>query len=291
MQQLQTCQYELKHKRLTASPPCFFWGCWSSCLLLLLSLSLLACRQPDADTYQAPDTTPVASYRVIQHYPHDAEAFTQGLLFHQGYLYESTGLYGQSTLRRVKLKTGEVKQSVSLDATLFGEGLALWQDRLIQLTWLAGVALVYDLHSLNLLHTFTYPGQGWGLTHDDQWLILSDGTATLRFLNPETFEEIRRVQVLDAGVPVTQLNELEYVNGEILANVWHTDHIARIDPQSGQVLGWIDLTGLLPEHLKPKDREGVLNGIAWDNEGQRLFVTGKLWPKIFEIELLPTTEK
>ena len=257
--------------------------------LLLLTLSLLACRQPE--TYQAPDAIPVVSYRVIQHYPHDPEAFTQGLLFHQGYLYESTGLYGQSTLRRVKLETGEVTQAVPLDAGLFGEGLTLWQDQLIQLTWLAGVALVYDLHSLTLLHTFNYTGQGWGLTHDGQHLILSDGTATLRFLNPDSFEEIRRVQVLEAGTPVTQLNELEFVNGEILANVWHTDRIARIDPQSGQVRGWIDLTGLLPEHLKPKDREGVLNGIAWDAENQRLFVTGKLWPKIFEIELLSTDKK
>jgi glutamine cyclotransferase len=225
-------------------------------------------------------------FQVVQVYPHDSQAFTQGLLYHQGYLYESTGRYNESSLRRVELESGEVVQSVGLPANRFGEGLALWQDRLIQLTWRAGEARVYDLHSLELLHILTYQGQGWGLTANDTALILSDGSSILRFFDPQTFTEIRRVAVKDQGRPVGQLNELEYVNGEILANVWHSNRIARINPESGRVEGWIDLQGLLPEHLQPQDPGGVLNGIAWDAENQRLFVTGKLWPKLFEIERL-----
>lgn len=205
-------------------------------------------------------------------------------MFHDGFLYESTGLYGQSSLRRVVLETGQIKQQESLGQQYFAEGLAVWQGRLIQLTWTSGKAFVYDLKTLEHLHNFYYPGQGWGLTADDSALILSDGTATLRFLDPLTFREIRRVEVTENGQPVDQLNELEYVRGEVLANVWHSDRIARIDPASGRILGWIDLSGLLPDHLQPDDREGVLNGIAWDAVNERLFVTGKLWPRLFEIE-------
>jgi len=252
---------------------------------LLLAFALVGCRFLDPQQAQA--TPPVSDFRVVQTYPHDPQAFTQGLLFHEGHLYESTGRYSQSTLRKVDLESGEVVQSVPLNSALFGEGLALWEDRLIQLTWKAGTALVYDLHSMILLDTFSYQGQGWGLTADDTSLILSDGSATLRFFDPQTFTEIRRIEVQEQGRPVSQLNELEYVKGEILANVWHSDRIARINPQSGRVQGWIDLKGLLPEHLQPQDSEGVLNGIAWDAENQRLFVTGKLWPKLFAIELIP----
>ncbi|WP_404419128.1 glutaminyl-peptide cyclotransferase [Marinospirillum sp.] len=252
---------------------------------LFLTFALVSCRFLDPQQAQA--TPPVSDFRVLQTYPHDPQAFTQGLLFHEGHLYESTGRYGQSTLRKVDLESGEVVQSVQLPAHRFGEGLALWEDWLIQLTWQAGEARVYDRHSLELLHTFSYKGQGWGLTADDTSLILSDGSATLRFFDPETFTETRRIQVLDQGRAVSRLNELDYVKGEILANVWHSDLIARINPQSGRVQGWIDLQGLLPEHLQPQDSDAVLNGIAWDAENQRLFVTGKLWPKLFAIELIP----
>lgn len=233
------------------------------------------------------DTVPVDGFRILNSYPHDSRAFTQGLLYHEGFLYESTGMHGQSSLRRVDLESGRVLQKKALGRQYFAEGLAVWQDRLIQLTWTSGKALVYDLQTLEHLHNFYYPGQGWGLTADAASLILSDGSDTLRFLDPQTFREVRRLQVTHAGQPVTQLNELEYVRGEILANLWHSDRIARIDPQSGRVLGWIDLSGLLPDHLQPDDREGVLNGIAWDAVNDRLFVTGKLWPRMYQIEVLP----
>lgn len=200
-------------------------------------------------------------------------------------LYESTGLYGRSSLRRVALETGEVLQQRDLPAEYFGEGLALFDGRLIQLTWQNNTGFVYDAASFALQQTWTYPTEGWGLTHDGAHLIMSDGSATLRFLDPRTFQAQREVLVTDGGRPVGLLNELEYVNGEVFANVWQTDWIARIDPQTGRVLGWIDLSGLLaPEERQAAD---VLNGIAYDAQNGRLFVTGKLWPKLFEITLAP----
>ena len=227
------------------------------------------------------------SYRVVHAYPHDPNAFTQGLVFVDGHLYESTGINGHSTLRMDDLETGRVLQSQSVDKKYFAEGLTDWGSTLIQLTWLAHKAFVYDRSSFRALRTLHYDGEGWGLTHDSQSILLSDGSSTLRFLSPETFRELRRIQVTDNGKPVTELNELEFIHGEIYANIWHSDRIARIAPDSGKVLGWIDLTGLLPEkdHSSP---EAVLNGIAWDAAHNRLYVTGKLWPKLFEIEIIPT---
>jgi len=231
------------------------------------------------------EPVPVYTCRVVNIYPHDRTAFTEGLVFQDGVLYESTGLNGQSTLRRVELETGRVLQRYDLPARFFGEGMALYGHRIIQLTWQSHVGFVYDRDSFELQRTFTYPTEGWGLTHDGQRLIMSDGTAILHFLNPETFEEVGQIEVQDNGRPVLWLNELEYIAGEIYANVWQTDLIARIDPHSGRVTGWIDLTGLLgPEdYAQPVD---VLNGIAYDAERDRLFVTGKWWPKLFEIELV-----
>lgn len=248
--------------------------------ILAASLVLLA----DGRKTAAQSRPPVYGYRIVNSYSHDPQAYTQGLIYRSGFLYESTGLNGRSTLRRVRLETGEVLQQERVDPTYFAEGLTDGNGRLIQLTWQSSIGFVYDLASFKLQSTFRYSGEGWGLTHDQTRLILSDGSDTLRFLDPATFQERGRVAVRDGNVPVKALNELEFVRGEIYANVWHTDRIARISPTSGRVVGWIDLTGLLSKvyQLEP---EAVLNGIAYDADRDRLFVTGKLWPRLFEITL------
>jgi glutamine cyclotransferase len=229
---------------------------------------------------------PVYSYQVVNAYPHDPAAFTQGLVWDQDVLYEGTGLNGRSSLRRVDLASGEVLHSQALSADYFGEGITVWEDRIIQLTWTTHVGFVYDKATFQQIGQFEYPTEGWGLTHDGEYLIMSDGTAIVHFLDPDTFEEVRQVEVRDENGPVFRLNELEYVCGEIWANIWQTDRIARIDPDTGQVVGWIDLTWLLnaDDRSQPVD---VLNGIAYDAEHDRLFVTGKLWPRLFEIRLVP----
>jgi len=234
----------------------------------------------------SPHSIPVYTCRVVQTYPHDRNAFTQGLIYEDGILYEGTGLRGRSSLRKVALASGEVLQYRALAPEYFGEGITIWGQDLIQLTWQSRTGFVYDKDSFVQERIFHYPTEGWGLTHDGQKLIMSDGTATLYFWDPETLAEIGRVQVHDEQGPVVRLNELEYVQGEVWANVWQTDRIARVNPETGQVTGWIDLSGL----LTPEDRNppvDVLNGIAYDAQDDRLFVTGKLWPKLFEIELLP----
>ncbi len=242
----------------------------------------------------APPTDPIATsgparfytYRVLATLPHDREAFTQGLIFEDGFFFEGTGLVGQSTLRRVDPGTGTVLQSRDLPPDLFGEGITNLNGKLYQLTWQSNVGFVYDQETFELLQTFQYPSEGWGLTNDGQQLIMSDGTATLRFLDPVTLAETGQVAVMADGVPLTRLNELEYIDGWVYANVWQTDLIALIDPKDGRVSGWIDLTGLLglEDRAAPVD---VLNGIAYDAQGDRLFVTGKWWPKVFQIELVP----
>jgi glutaminyl-peptide cyclotransferase len=227
-----------------------------------------------------------SGYEIIKTYPHDGTAFTQGLIYVDGTLYESTGLNGQSSIRKVDLATGKVLQKQSVDPAHFAEGLTEWDGKLLQLTWQSGIGFIYDRATLRLKGTFTYSGEGWGLTHDGNRLILSDGSANLRFLNPDSFREIGRVVVRDHGTPVQDLNELEFVRGEVYANVWHTNRIARISPATGEVLGWIDLTGLISRRLLPHS-EAVLNGIAYDSANDRLFVTGKLWPRLFEIRVSP----
>jgi len=259
---------------------------YASIVATFLAAASVSClNSPEASKRQPAAEIPVYAYEVLRTYPHDRGAFTQGLLFAGGVLYESTGLYGRSSLRKVALETGEVLQMQELEPRFFGEGLTLFGGRLIQLTWLSQVGFVYDRDSLERLDQFTYLTDGWGLTHDGEKLIMSDGTSTLYFLDPETFEETGQLQVRDGDKLVPRLNELEYIDGEIFANLWLTDRIARIAPRTGQVTGWIDLTGLLgPEDRRPA--VDVLNGIAYDPEKKRLFVTGKLWPKLFEIELV-----
>ncbi len=225
-------------------------------------------------------------YRVLHAYPHDAQAFTQGLVYLDGHLYESTGLNGQSTLREDDLETGRVLKEVSVPSQYFAEGLTNWGNTLIQLTWKAHVAFVYDRASFRLLRTLHYPWEGWGLTQDGKHLILSDGSETLHFLNPDTMAEVKSVRVTYLGEPVKELNELEYIHGEIYANVWMTDKIARISPETGKVVGWIDLSGILPE-IEIRSSDAVLNGIAYDAGHNRVFVTGKLWPRVFEIQVIP----
>jgi glutamine cyclotransferase len=250
-----------------------------------LLLIMLALRAPGFAAWQMPADVPLYGYQVHKVYPHDANAFTQGLQYVDGVLYEGTGLNGRSSIRRVKLETGEVLQKRDVPAQYFGEGITIWKNDLIELTWQSGVAFVYDRNTFQERARFGYAGEGWGLTHDGTNLIMSDGSDRLRVLDPATFVERHRIQVMAGGVPVRNLNELEYVKGEIFANVWTTDYIARIAPDTGRVTGYIDLRGLLTSNERPSD--GVLNGIAYDAPRDRLFVTGKLWPKLFEITLVP----
>ena len=224
-------------------------------------------------------------YRVVESFPHDPEAFTQGLLFRDGRLFESTGGYGASTLREVDLETGRVLRERRLGEGLFGEGLALVGDRLVQLTWREGVGFVYDARTLRTVGSFAYEGEGWGLASDGERVVMSDGTATLRFLDPVTLEETRRILVTGLAGPVANLNELEFVGDLLYANVWRTDRIAMIDPDSGRVQAWLHLDGILPLVFR-RETTAELNGIAHDPVTGRLFVTGKRWPRLFEIELV-----
>jgi glutaminyl-peptide cyclotransferase len=233
----------------------------------------------------APVETPVYGYRVVHVYPHDHNAFTQGLEYRGGFLYEGTGLNGRSSIRKVELESGKVLEEVPVDSKYFGEGITVLNQQLLELTWRSHRGFVYDRKTFQLVRDFDYPGEGWGLTNDGQRIYMSDGTAEIRYWNPSSLQEVRRVTVHDGPRPVEFLNELEYVRGEIYANVWQTDRIARIAPGDGHVTGWIDLAGLLTQ-AELADGADVLNGIAYDARGDRLFVTGKLWPKLFQIELV-----
>ncbi len=269
-------------------------------LICLAGLSAIAvCSEPTnssphpAVTSDGPDSTAVAAaksytYEVVRSFPHDTGAFTQGLAVEGDTLFESTGNYGHSTLRQVALQTGEVERIRRLSSTIFGEGLALYDGKIIQLTWKSGVGFIYDRDTFELLRSVSYPGEGWGITYDGARFIMSDGSSTLYFRDKVTFEETGRVFVRDGDVQVRNLNELEYVKGEIYANIWQEDRIARIDPETGRVTGWIDLEGLLESAGREETggTEDVLNGIAYDATGDRLFVTGKWWPRLFQIRLV-----
>ena len=253
------------------------------CLLslwLVVALVISSCSQP------RPASQPITiyTYEIVNTHPHDRNAFTQGLAFDNGFLYEGTGRYGNSSLRKVDLATGDVLQMRRLSSDYFGEGITIYDDTIVQLTWESHTGFVYNKNSFNLLRQFSYPTEGWGITYDGERLIMSDGTSRLHFLNPQTLETTGYIEVSDNNKPVSRLNELEYVNGKIYANVWRTDRIAVIEPRDGRVTAWIDLSGLLQtqDYSGPVD---VLNGIAYDAQADRLFVTGKLWPFLFEIKL------
>ena len=252
-----------------------------------------ACNQtvapplPGADSSASESALPsVYTYLIVNTYLHDPNAFTQGLVFEDGIFYEGTGQYGASHIRKVELATGAVLKKKSIASHLFGEGIAVFGNRLYQLTWKAGICFVYDKNTFALQTQFPYPTEGWGIAHDGEKLMMSDGTNVIYFRHPDTFEELGRIEVTDSAGPVPYLNELEYIKGQLFANVWRTDRIVRIDPKTGAVTGWIDLTGLLPQTDRLQHRVDVLNGIAYDAEMDRIFVTGKWWPKVFEIKLV-----
>lgn len=228
--------------------------------------------------------SPVSDIAVINIFPHDPESFTQGLVYHKGYLYESTGLNGKSVLKKIEIKSGKVIKKVNLDADFFGEGMVILDNRIYQLTWKNQTGFIYDLQSFRKTGKFSYHGDGWGLATDGKSLIMSNGSSVITFLNPKTFKVIRKIEVQDGGVPVNNLNELEFVQGEIWANIFLEDIIARISPQTGKVVGWINLRRL--QALLPRSgRRDVLNGIAYDRGGDRIFITGKFWPGLFEVKL------
>jgi len=253
--------------------------------IALIALASLLTITGCSDTKNS-ETAVDYTYKVVKTYPHDPKAFTQGLVIENGVLYEGTGLPGRSTLRKVELETGNILKMHKLSPEFFGEGITIYRDNIIQLTYKEHVGFVYNKDTFELLRKFNYPAEGWGITHNGTHLITSDGTPTLYFLDPETFEQVSRIIVYDRNVPLWNLNELEYVESQIYANVWGTDRIARIEPKTGRVTGWIDMKGLLPRQDRT-EYEDVLNGIAYDQKSGRLFVTGKFWPKLFEIKLIP----
>jgi glutaminyl-peptide cyclotransferase len=266
-------------------------------LFAATALLFIACKDKEDTGGGQPDPAAVPApqnifWNVVNVYPHDSTAFTQGLVFHNNALYEGTGIEGKSTLRKVELKTGKPEKNLALDKTLFGEGITIFKDKIYQLTWKNQLVLVYNLADFSLVKKLNWPKEGWGITHDGTHLIVSDGSSNLYFVDPETFNIMKTIAVKNDKGAVEALNELEYINGFIYANVWQTDEIIQIDPASGLVKGRVDFSGLLQKYSKENlqqtkyyDQSAVLNGIAYDSTGKRLFITGKLWPNIFEVKL------
>lgn len=251
------------------------------CCAILLFACAAGCSKQGEDDREAANY----GFEIVNRYPHDVKSFTQGLVYHDGILIESTGKYGKSTLRKIDLQSGTSLSLLRLPARYFGEGIAVYDNKIIQLTWRSETGFIYDLETFEKLDEVSYEREGWGITYDGKRLIMSDGSATLYFKDPDTFADIGRIQVRDSDGPVKRLNELEWVKGEVLANVWMSDRIARIDPDTGKVRAWIDLTHLLPQAERSMEID-ALNGIAYDADADRLFVTGKLWPSLFEIRLV-----
>jgi glutamine cyclotransferase len=253
-------------------------------LLLPATLLIQSCSEGEAPFAT---NAPISGYRVIASYPHDPQAYTEGLVYDDGVFYESTGLRGRSSLRKVALETGEILQIRELPKQYFGEGIVVLDSEIAQLTWQLHVGFVCDKETFDVLREFHYPTEGWGMTYDGKRVIMSDGTPVLYFLDPKTLDRIGKLRVTDDGKPITRLNELEWVKGEIYANIWLTNRIVRIDPETGNVLGWIDLTGITQDAPPVQDEYALPNGIAYDSLTNRLFVTGKLWPRLYQIELVP----
>ena len=260
-------------------------------LVLALAMSCFQCQPSSTNSSSANKTTPIPDgpapkygYQIVNIWPHDSNAFTQGLILVDGKLLESTGQEGSSSLRRIELETGKIVKKVDVPVPYFAEGIAVLNGKVYQLTWQHQLGFIYDLQSLERVGDFKYHGEGWGLTTDGTSLIMSDGSNRLRFMDPFNFRVTKTINVVDGTTPVGALNELEFVQGEIYANIWHDDRIAVVDPQNGRVKAWIDLTGLIPEG-ELQDEEAVLNGIAYDQSSNRLFVTGKMWPRLFEIKV------
>lgn len=272
---------------MTAASTVFYITYMRTLMVLVVLVVCVGCGQSsDADV-------PQYGYEVVHAYPHDRTAFTEGLFYFNGFLYESTGLEMRSSVRKVNLETGEVLQQHALPDTYFGEGIVKWKDKLYQLTYKTEIGFIYDFNTFEKLGEFHYKGEGWAFTTDGTNIYMDDSTSHIRVWNPETLQEVGHIDVRDAGYPVERVNELEWVKGEIYANVWQTDRIARIDPKTGKVVGWIDLTGLLSasDIAQQPNAIDVLNGIAYDAEHDRLFVTGKLWPKLFEIKLVKRSSR
>ncbi|MBT3605580.1 MAG: glutaminyl-peptide cyclotransferase [Candidatus Latescibacteria bacterium] len=261
------------------------------CLVCFVSCNYVTTPIPygatENNSPSAPETMPTTAFTftTVKTYPHDDNAFTQGLVYADSSFYEGTGLFGASSIRKVMPETGELLKVRNNSSAFFGEGITLFNHKIYQITWKSGTCFVYDKNTFEIIGQFTYATEGWGLTHDSTNLIMSDGTANIYFRNPTTFLETRRIQVTDDTGPIKHLNELEYIKGAIYANIWLTDRIAKIDPQTGRVISWIDLTNLLPQKDR-RNSDAVLNGIAYDPAQDRLFVTGKWWPTIYEIKLV-----
>lgn len=263
----------------------FYTFCFHSLfLLLLVFISIFYNVACTTENSSSENSSSVKDVVIINSYPHDTEAFTQGLVFHEGYIYESTGRYGKSTLRKVDLKTGEVKKVHNLSDHLFGEGITVINDKIYQLTWRSKKGIIYEIDSFKVLGFFNYPFEGWGITNDQKNLIISNGTQNLYFYDPVSFKQVKKIKVTDMGEPISLINELEYIDGKIYANIWRSNKIISIDPDTGKVVNWYDLSGLQKE-ARGKNKIDVLNGIAFDKQNDRFFVTGKFWPKLFEIRL------
>jgi glutaminyl-peptide cyclotransferase len=277
----EACHFAVRNATIKRSMKTASLSWWVILLLLTAAHSQTTAQKAPARVKRTPEYT----FTIVQSFPHDPNAFTQGLEYHNGYMYEGTGLYGRSSLRKVRLETGEILKQVDLSPEYFGEGITVVKDKILELTWKSEIGFVYNLDDFRAVRQFSYPGEGWGLTNNGAEIFMSDGSSQIRVLDPETLKEKRRIDVHEGLNAVDQLNELEWVEGELYANIWQTDRIARISPKTGEVVGWIDLTGLLSPIYR-RDSDAVLNGIAFDSAHKRLFVTGKLWPKIFEIKVV-----